>query len=81
MTRCLDVRPQSRLVRSGFNLANSSRFRYRHFRAKAYRQCPKFVTFEGNETVYGLNFSDEDEAGVFKHHLEKRFEQEQQSSK
>ncbi|CAD5218431.1 unnamed protein product [Bursaphelenchus okinawaensis] len=54
---------------------------YRGFKAKTYQQCPKFLTFESDDSVYGLNFSDEEEAHEFKAHLEKRYEQEQKNSK
>ncbi|CAD5225800.1 unnamed protein product [Bursaphelenchus xylophilus] len=54
---------------------------YRGFRAKTYQQCPKFLTFEGDGSVFGLNFSDDEEAHGFKIHLEKRYEQEQKGSK
>ncbi|KAI1725170.1 WH1 domain-containing protein [Ditylenchus destructor] len=52
---------------------------YREFRATSYPNCPRFITFEGDQHVFGLNFSDHAEAEEFREHLKKRSEQEQKS--
>lgn len=54
--------------------------RYKNFRATA-TNCPNLLTFEGDDCVFGLNFSNLDEADNFKYHLNKRYEQEQKSRK
>ncbi|KHN83581.1 Wiskott-Aldrich syndrome protein [Toxocara canis] len=52
---------------------------YKNFRASSAPTCPNLLTFEGDECVFGLNFSSREEAVNFKHHLDKRYEQEQRS--
>jgi hypothetical protein len=49
---------------------------YKSFSVKSYPRCPKLLSFESDDCVYGLNFSDESEALDLKHHLDKRYEAE-----
>ena len=58
-----------------------SDFRYRDFRATTYPSCARFLSFEGDQCVFGLSFSDQVEADNFKDHLQKRQEHEQKSRK
>ncbi len=53
--------------------------RYKGFRVK--KPCEELLTFEGDNDVFGLNFSSRDEATGFRHHLDKRYEQEQRTRK
>uniref|UniRef100_A0A915E1E5 WH1 domain-containing protein n=1 Tax=Ditylenchus dipsaci TaxID=166011 RepID=A0A915E1E5_9BILA len=41
--------------------------------------CPRFISFEGDQCVFALSFSDHAEADNFKDHLQKRSEHEQKS--
>lgn len=52
---------------------------YKNFRVSSAPTCPNLLSFEGDECVYGVNFSSREEAINFKHHLDKRYEQEQRS--
>uniref|UniRef100_A0A914CBA7 WASp n=1 Tax=Acrobeloides nanus TaxID=290746 RepID=A0A914CBA7_9BILA len=52
---------------------------YKNFRAKEYASHRTLLAFEGDTCVYGLNFSNPNEAQDFKYHLDKRYEQEQRS--
>ncbi|VDK55593.1 unnamed protein product [Anisakis simplex] len=54
---------------------------YKNFRVSSTATCPNLLTFEGDECMYGLNFSDREEAINFKAHLDKRFEQEQKTGR
>uniref|UniRef100_A0A0M3HR10 WH1 domain-containing protein n=1 Tax=Ascaris lumbricoides TaxID=6252 RepID=A0A0M3HR10_ASCLU len=54
---------------------------YKNFRVSSAPTCPNLLSFEGDECVYGVNFSSREEAINFKHHLDKRYEQEQRSRK
>jgi hypothetical protein len=58
---------------------NFFKFRYKNFRAKDYASHRTLLAFEGDTCVYGLNFSNPNEAQDFKYHLDKRYEQEQRS--
>lgn len=51
---------------------------YRNFQAFA-TACPNLLFFEGDDCVFGLNFSDAREAENFKIHLDKRYQQEQKT--
>lgn len=44
--------------------------------AKSYPNCRKLLSFESDDCVYGLNFSDEVEALSMRTHLERRHEAE-----
>ncbi|OZC10492.1 WH1 domain protein [Onchocerca flexuosa] len=52
---------------------------YKNFHASQPLGCPHLLTFEGDECVFGLNFSSKEEAYSFKCHLDKRYEQEKKS--
>uniref|UniRef100_A0A8R1XZS7 WH1 domain-containing protein n=1 Tax=Onchocerca volvulus TaxID=6282 RepID=A0A8R1XZS7_ONCVO len=52
---------------------------YKNFHASQPLGCPNLLTFEGDECVFGLNFSSKEEAYSFKSHLDKRYEQEKKS--
>ncbi|CAG9539147.1 unnamed protein product [Cercopithifilaria johnstoni] len=52
---------------------------YKNFHASQPLGCPHLLTFEGDECVFGLNFSSKEEAYSFKSHLDKRYEQEKKS--
>ncbi|KAI6206745.1 hypothetical protein M3Y94_00947600 [Aphelenchoides besseyi] len=54
---------------------------YKGFRAKSYSHCRKLLSFEADKCVYGLNFSDDEEAVNLKRHLEKRYEEESKNQK
>uniref|UniRef100_A0A915PHV9 WH1 domain-containing protein n=1 Tax=Setaria digitata TaxID=48799 RepID=A0A915PHV9_9BILA len=52
---------------------------YKNFHALQPSGCPNLLTFEGDDCVFGLNFSSKEEAYSFKSHLDKRYEQEKKS--
>ncbi|VDN07697.1 unnamed protein product [Thelazia callipaeda] len=52
---------------------------YKNFHALQPVGCPNLLTFEGDECIFGLNFSSKEEANSFKSHLDKRYEQEKKS--
>ncbi|VDN27975.1 unnamed protein product [Gongylonema pulchrum] len=52
---------------------------YKNFHASQPAECPNLLTFEGDECMFGLNFSSHEEAYNFKYHLDKRYEQEKKS--
>uniref|UniRef100_A0A0N5AQC3 WH1 domain-containing protein n=1 Tax=Syphacia muris TaxID=451379 RepID=A0A0N5AQC3_9BILA len=52
--------------------------RYKNFQGFA-TICPNLLYFEGDDCVYGLNFSSRDEAENFKTHLDRRYQQEQKT--
>uniref|UniRef100_A0A7E4V320 WH1 domain-containing protein n=1 Tax=Panagrellus redivivus TaxID=6233 RepID=A0A7E4V320_PANRE len=54
---------------------------YRLFQANYYPSVPRFLSFEGDQAVYGLSFAEELEATDFGFHLKKRYEAEQKSSR
>ncbi|KAI6180902.1 WH1 domain containing protein [Aphelenchoides besseyi] len=54
---------------------------YKGFRAKSYSHCRKLLSFESDHCIYGLNFSDDEEAVNLKRHLEKRYEEESKNQK
>uniref|UniRef100_A0AC34GX30 WH1 domain-containing protein n=1 Tax=Panagrolaimus sp. ES5 TaxID=591445 RepID=A0AC34GX30_9BILA len=52
---------------------------YRFFRVNYDINIPKFMSFEGDVAVYGLNFTADYEAKNFHYHIQKRYEQETKS--
>jgi Wiskott-Aldrich syndrome protein len=54
---------------------------YRFFRVNYDINIPKFMSFEGDVAVYGLNFTADYEAKNFHYHIQKRYEQETKSNK